>query len=128
MARKKLPPISAADKRVIGALLREVRRAAGYRSVDRVAELPGCPASRQTIYAYERGSLVPTLRQFLDLVGFLVLDAPAPQGPSSERKLESDLRALGVAAVARALTLRAFHVVDAHDLIARMQPEIGVSA
>ena len=51
------PPIGAADKRTIGALLRELRRGAGYRSVDKAADVPACPASTATIYAYERGGL-----------------------------------------------------------------------
>ena len=67
MARKKQPPIGTADKRTIGALLRELRRAAGYRSVDKAADVPACPASTATIYAYERGGLVPSLAQFLEL-------------------------------------------------------------
>jgi hypothetical protein len=118
MARKKHPPVSQADRQLIGGLLRELRRAAGYRSVEAAAATRGCPAARQTIYAYERGGLVPSLIQFLDLVEFYVVDAPAAGG-----KLETDLRALGVAAVTRALSLSAYHVPDAIDLIARMQPD-----
>ena len=79
MARKKQPPVSADDKRAIGSMLREVRRAAGYRSVEKAAGVPSCPASRQTIYAYERGGLVPSLPQFLELVEFYVLEAPIPR-------------------------------------------------
>jgi transcriptional regulator with XRE-family HTH domain len=122
MARKKQPPVSALDKRAIGGLLRELRRGAGYRSVDKIAEVTGCPASRQTIYAYERGGLVPSLAQFLELAEFYVLDAP-PAEPGA--KAPADLRALGVAAVTRALTLPAYHVAQAHELMARMQPDIG---
>ena len=123
MARKRQPSVSAADKVVIGALLRQVRRAAGYRSAEAAAAATGSPASRQTIYAYERGGLVPSLVQFLELVEFYVLGSvPAP---ADGRKLESDLRTLGVAAVSRALTLQAYHVAQAHDLVARMQPELG---
>ena len=118
MARKKHPPVSQADRQLIGGLLRELRRAAGYRSVEAAAATRGCPAARQTIYAYERGGLVPSLIQFLDLVEFYVVDAPAAGG-----KPETDLRALGVAAVTRALSLSAYHVPDAIDLIARMQPD-----
>ncbi|MET0800644.1 MAG: hypothetical protein ABWZ53_05705 [Actinomycetota bacterium] len=124
MARKKHPPISANDKRTIGSMLREIRRAAGYRSVERAAEVPSCPASMQTIYAYERGGLVPSLPQFLELVEFYVLLAPLPAAPGSGAKPESDLRALGIAAVARALAQPAYHVARAHKLIARMQPEL----
>ena len=117
MARKKSPEISAEDRQVIGRLLRDLRRAAGYRSVQSGAEIDGCPASRQTIYAYERGGLTPNLHQFLEIAEFYVLQAPATGG-----KPDEDLRAQGVAAVMRALSLRAYHVADAMDLVARMQP------
>lgn len=125
MARKKQTPVSAEDRRAIGSMLRGVRRASGYRSVEKAADVSTCPASRQTIYAYERGGLVPSLPQFLELVEFYVLAAPMAASPGSDAKPEPDLRALGIAAVARALTLPAYHVVQAHDLIARMQPDLG---
>ena len=128
VARKKQPPVSADDKRAIGSMLREVRRAAGYRSVEKAAGVRSCPASRQTIYAYERGGLVPSLPQFLELVEFYVLEAPIPPSPGSGAKPEPDLRTLGIAAVSRALTLPAYHVVQAHDLVARMQPDLGLRA
>ena len=118
VARTKQPPISADDRRVVGQLLRDLRRGAGYRSVESVAALSGAPSSRQTIYAYERGGLVPSLAQFLDLVEFYVLKAPRVDGA----KPEDDLRAQGVAAVTRVLTLPAYHVSAAQDLVARMQP------
>jgi DNA-binding XRE family transcriptional regulator len=118
VARTKQPPISADDRRVVGGLLRDLRRAAGYRSVEAAAVTPAAPSSRQTIYAYERGALTPSLAQFLDLVEFYVLKAPHPDGA----KAEDDLRAQGVAAVTRVLTLPAYHVTAAHDLVARMQP------
>lgn len=118
VARTKQPPISAEDRRVIGGLLRDLRRAAGYRSVESAAGVAGAPSSRQTIYAYERGGLTPSLAQFLDLVGFYVLEAPHRDGA----KAEDDLRAQGVAAVTRALALPLYHVAAAQDLIARMQP------
>jgi DNA-binding XRE family transcriptional regulator len=119
VARKKQPPISDEDREVVGRLLREVRRAAGYRSVETAAGVPGCPAARQTIYAYERGGFTPSLAQFLDLVEFYVLRAPAR---GDVGKADEDLRAQGVAAVTRALMLRVYHFPDAMDLIARMQP------
>ncbi len=103
----------------MGGLLRDLRRAAGFRSVEAASALPGAPSSRQTIYAYERGGLTPSLPQFLDLVEFYVLEAPHADGAA---KPEEDLRAQGVAAVARVLTLPLYHVSEAHDLIARMQP------
>lgn len=120
MARTKKPPISLEDRLVIGGLLRDVRRASGYRSVEAAALVPACPASRQTIYSYERGSLTPSLHQFLELVEFYVLDAPHGDGA----KAESDLRATGVAAVTHALTLPAYNMVEAMRLIARMRPEL----
>ncbi len=110
---------------MIGAILRDVRRAAGYRSVESAAATKGCPASRQTIYAYERegGGLVPSLPQFLELIEFYVVRAPVKGAPGA--KAEDDLRTLGVAAVTRALALPAYHVTQATDLIARMQPDPG---
>jgi predicted transcriptional regulator len=121
MARTKREPIAPDERVVIGALLRDLRRAAGYRSVESAAETKGCPASRQTIYQYERGAMSPSLAQFLALVRFFVLEAPR----RDEAKDEADLRAHGVAAVTRALDLAAYHVVDARDLITRMQPVPG---
>jgi DNA-binding XRE family transcriptional regulator len=118
MARTKQPPISAEDRRVVGSLLRDLRKAAGYRSVDAAAAEAGAPSSRQTIYAYERGGLTPSLVQFLDLVEFYVLLAPHRDGA----KPDEDLRTQGIAAVSRALALRLYHVSAAQDLIARMQP------
>jgi hypothetical protein len=123
MARTAGPNVTAKDRAVIGALLRELRRSAGYRSVEAAASTKGSPASRQTIYAYERGGLVPSLAQFLALVEFYVLEAPNGDG-----KAEADLRAQGIAAVARALALPAYHVAQAQDLIARMQPDPGGKA
>jgi hypothetical protein len=118
MARKKQPPVSAQDKQVIGGLLRDLRRAAGYRSVESASGHDASPAARQTIYAYERGGLVPSLPQFLELVGFYVLEAP----DGRTAKPPEDLRAQGVAAVTRVLALPAYHVTEAMDLVARMQP------
>jgi hypothetical protein len=119
VARKKQPPISDADRAVVGGLLRDLRRAAGYRSVESASRETECPASRQTIYAYERGGLTPSLPQFLELVEFYVLRRSSGRDGS---KAEPDLRAQGVAAVTRVLELPAYHVTAARDLIARMQP------
>jgi DNA-binding XRE family transcriptional regulator len=121
MARTKQHAVSGRDKETIGALLRDLRRGAGYRSVELAASTAGCPVSRQTIYVYERGGLVPSLAQFLDLVEFYVLG----RGPAiaTSAKPEADLRAQGVAAVARAFVLPAYHVGRAWELIGRMQPD-----
>ena len=124
MARKKSPPISAEDRRVVGGTLRDLRRAAGYASVEAAAVTKACPAARQTIYAYERGGLTPSLPQFLELVEFYVLRAPV-QGDGA--KLDADLRAQGVAAVNRALSLPAYHVADAWNLVSRMLPAPGAT-
>jgi len=118
VARKKTPPISDHDREVVGRLLRDLRRAAGYRSVEAMSALSACPAARQTIYAYERGGLTPNLQQFLELVRFTVLEAPRADGA----KPVDDLRAQGVAAVMRALSLPVYHMTDAMELVARMQP------
>ena len=105
----------------MGAMLRDLRRGSGYRSVEAAADTAGCPASRQTIYQYERGALTPSLAQFLEIVEFYVLLAP---GDGDDAKADGDLRAAGVAAVARALELPAYHVSAARDLMARMQPAV----
>lgn len=102
----------------MGGLLRDLRRAAGYRSVEAASAVSGAPSSRQTIYAYERGGLTPSLSQFLDLVEFYVLRAPHRDGA----KPEEDLRAQGVAAVTRVLALPLYHVRAAQELVARLQP------
>ena len=118
MARRKHPPIDGADRELIGTLLRDLRRSAGYRSVEAAATRAGCPASRQTIYAYERGGLVPSLSQYLDLVEFYVMKTPAQR----EARPAAELRAQGTAAVSHALTLSAYAVPRAIDLITRMRP------
>lgn len=116
MARTKLPPVSDHDRQVVGGLLRDLRRFAGYRSVETAATTTGCPGSRQSIYTYERGEQLPSLRGFLELVEFYVLDAPAKGARPA-----ADLRAHGVAAVVYALELPAYHVAGARDLIGRMR-------
>jgi hypothetical protein len=116
VARKRQPPVAEADRREIGGLLRRVRRAAGYRSVESAASVRGCPAARQTIYAYERGGLVPSLQQFLELVEFYATR------PAEGAKTEEDLRAQAVAAIARAIAIDAYHFTDAMALMQRLQP------
>ena len=119
MARKKLEPVDEATARTIGGLLRDLRRAAGYRAVRDAAARPGCPAAQQTIYAYERGGLVPSLKQFMDLVEFYAFHAAGSVG-DDERVA---LRYQAVAAIVQALALPAYHLTEAMDLIARLQPE-----
>jgi hypothetical protein len=98
--------------RGIGGHLRGVRRAAGYRAVRDAASARGCPAALQTIYAYERGGLVPSLKQFLELVEFYVLSGAAPE----------EARYRAIAAINGALASPAYHVPQAFDLIRRLQP------
>lgn len=119
MARTKHPPVSDGDKDVIGGLLRELRRGAGYRSVEAAASRSGCPASRQTIYAYERGGLVPSLAQFLQLIEFYVL----AESHGDDAKPDVDLRTQGVTAVTHALSLEAYQLPQALDLMVRMRPD-----
>ena len=52
-----------------------------------------------------------------------MLEAPLVDAPGA--KADDDLRALGVAAVTRALTLPAYHLSEAMDLVVRMQPDHG---
>ncbi|MBI4259429.1 MAG: hypothetical protein HY658_02580 [Actinobacteria bacterium] len=116
MARKRREPVDRDEARAIGALLRGLRRTAGYRAVQDAARAPGCPAARQTIYAYERGGLVPSLRQFLDLVRFYALGADgAPDAVRYE----------AIAAIVAALSLPAYHVTEAFDLMRRLHPAPG---
>jgi len=118
VARKKQQPVPVEEARVIGALLRGLRRAAGYRAVHDVTAQPECPAAAQTIYAYERGGLVPSLAQFLELVEFYALKAPA--GPDA--KLQEDVRSEAVVAVVTALTMPCYHMTEAMRLMARLKP------
>jgi hypothetical protein len=117
VARKKQHPISAEEARQVGALLRDLRRAAGFRAVNDAAARDGCPAASPTIYAYERGGLVPSLAQFLDLVEFYALKSE----PGPGAKSRDDLRAQAVAAVVTSLTMRCYHVGEAMELMARLQ-------
>lgn len=113
MPRKKQVPVDAGVARMIGGLLRGLRRTAGYRAVKDAAARPGCPAAQQTIYAYERGGLVPSLKQFMELVEFYSLKS----GDGSP-----EIRYQGVAAMIAALSTRAYHIPEAMDLINRLQP------
>lgn len=121
MARKKLPPVSREDARTVGALLRAMRRAAGYRAAQDAAATQGSPAARQTIYAYERGGLTPSLQQFLDLVEFYALHPRRP----GDAKPEEDLRAQAIATITRALSLPVYQVKRAHELMERLQPPLA---
>ncbi len=113
MPRKKQEPVNADVARRIGGLLRGLRRAAGYRAVKDAASVKGCPAAQQTIYAYERGGLVPSLKQFMELVEFYSLQS---EGAPPE------IRYQGVAALIAALSTPAYHIPEVLDLIDRLQP------
>jgi len=111
--RKKQEPVTADVARQIGGLLRGMRRTAGYRAVKDAASVKGCPAAQQTIYAYERGGLVPSLKQFMELVEFYALKTEtAPP----------EIRYQGVAALMAALSTPAYHIPEVMDLIGRLQP------
>lgn len=118
MARKKLPRVNPQEAQIIGALLRGLRRAAGFRAVQDAVADPSCPAARQTIYAYERGGLVPSLAQFLELVEFYALKAELGR----DAKPVEDLRSQAVVAVVTALTMPCYHMTEAMRLMARLQP------
>jgi hypothetical protein len=118
MARKKLPPVNPEEARIIGALLRGLRRSAGFRAVQDAVADPSCPAARQTIYAYERGGLVPSLAQYLELVEFYALKAEVGR----DAKPLEDLRSQAVVAVVTALTMPCYHMTEAMRLMARLQP------
>jgi hypothetical protein len=113
LPRKKQEPVGADTAKHIGGLLRGLRRTAGYRAVKDAAAVAGCPAAQQTIYAYERGGLVPSLRQFMELVEFYAIDTP---------NTPPDIKYQGVAAMLSALSSPAYHLPEAMDLINRLQP------
>src|SRR5213593_2591011 len=117
LPRKKQEPIDIETAKRIGGLLRGLRRTAGYRAVKDAAQRPGCPAAQQTIYAYERGGLVPSLNQFMELVEFYALQTKAGAEGGSEA-----VRYQGVAAMVAALSSPAYHLPEAADLINRLQP------
>ncbi|HEV8572102.1 MAG TPA: hypothetical protein VGR49_03490 [Actinomycetota bacterium] len=117
MPRKKHPPVDREAARTIGGLLRGLRKASGYRAVKDAAVAPGCPAAQQTIYAYERGGLVPSLQQFLQLVEFYSLKSTKAPDLDQDR-----VRYMGVAAVHAALASPAYHVREALSLVERLQP------
>ena len=72
-----------------------------------------CPAAQQTIYAYERGGLVPSPKQFMDLVEFYALESEGA---------DPEIRYQAVSALVMALSLPAYHVSEAFALIQRLQP------
>jgi hypothetical protein len=115
--RKKQEPIDTDVARQIGGLLRGLRRSAGYRAVRDAAAVAGCPAAQQTIYAYERGGLVPSLKQFMELVEFYALRTDSI--PPENREM---IRFQGVAALIAALSTPAYHLPEVVDLINRLQP------
>jgi hypothetical protein len=111
--RKKQQPVGVDTAKAIGGLLRGLRRSAGYTAVRDAARQPGCPAAQQTIYAYERGGLVPSLKQLIDLVEFYAIRSPGA-GP--------EVRYQAVAALLAALSSPAYHIPEVFDLIQRLQP------
>jgi hypothetical protein len=116
LPRKRLEPVDPETARTIGSLLRDLRRSAGYRAVHDAAARPECPAAQQTIYAYERGGLVPSLKQFMELVEFYALKTE----DASEQ-----VRHQAVSAMVKALSLPAYHVTEAFRLMERLMPSPG---
>lgn len=114
MPRKKQEPVDTDVARAIGGLLRGLRRTAGYRAVKDAASVKGCPAAQQTIYAYERGGLVPSLKQFMELVEFYALNTESAP---------PEIRYQAVAALVAALSTPAYLMPDVIGLIQRLQPE-----
>src|SRR5437899_13075251 len=113
MPRKKQEPIDQDVARMIGGLLRGLRRSAGFRAAKDAAARPGCPAAPQTICAYERGGMVPSLKQFMELVEFYALKTAGAR---------TEVRYQAVAAMVSALATPAYHITEAMDLIERLQP------
>lgn len=113
VARKKRAAPSGDVTREVGGLLRGLRKAAGFRAVQDAADTRGCPAARQTIYAYERGGLLPSLPQFLELVEFY----------AGVGEVSDEARYRAVAAIHAALASRAYHVPQALELASALQPE-----
>ena len=112
MPRKKQEPVDRETAQKIGGVLRDLRKTSGFRAVHDAATTPGCPAAQQTIYAYERGGLVPSLRQFMELVEFYALREGEPN-PA--------VRHQAVAAMVVALATPAYHLTEAFLLIERLQ-------
>lgn len=112
MARRKRDPIEPDIARQIGGLLRGLRKIAGYRAVADAAGSKDCPAAQQTIYAYERGGLVPSLPQFLELVEFYAQDG------------SPEVRYQAIAAIGAAMSSRAYHIPQAMELIEELQPPV----
>ena len=119
MPRKRQERVDEDTARTIGGLLRGLRRSAGYRAVRDAAATPGCPAAQQTIYAYERGGLVPSLPQFMELVEFY---ATNPNDRAEPKPDPMKVRYQAVAAIMQALSIPAYHFTEALDLVRRLQP------
>ena len=114
MPRRKRKPVEPDTTRLLGRLLRDLRRGAGFRSARAAATVPGSPAATQTIYAYERGSLLPTLPQLLDLVEFYAdRDGRSP-----------DQSARAVATICAALSGDAYDVSRALALTRSLMPHL----
>jgi hypothetical protein len=112
MGRKKRGPIDGEVARQMGGLLRDLRKSAQFRSVKDAATTKGCPAAQQTIYAYERGGLIPSLRQLLDLIRFY---ATAGEGGRATQYQ-------AVAAIQAAMASPAYGFAEAQQLMIDLQP------
>ena len=90
----------------MGGLLRELRRGGRFPVRRAAAAARAHPRAGRRSTRTSAGASPRRSPQFLDLVEFYVLRAPHADGA----KPEDDLRAQGVAAVTRALTLPVYHV------------------
>ena len=108
MARTKRSPVSVQDRKVIGGLLRDIRRAAGYRSVESAAAdegMPGVPPDDLRVRARRARALAPPVPGAGG-----VLRAGGADPRCAGAKARRGPPRPGVAAVTRALTLPAYHV------------------
>ena len=86
VASTKRPPISRADRTLLGSLLRDLRRAAGYRAVESAAPTRrGVPRRARRSTQYERGGLRPRSPSSSSWSSSTCW-GPGPRGPGRSRR------------------------------------------
>ena len=121
MARKKLQPVTKEDARAIGAMLQGPptgRRLPGGPGRGGRRRIPRRATDDLRVRARRPDTLAPAVPR-----AHRVLRVASV--PRRRRKPEDDLRAQAVASVTRALTLPAYHVKQAHELMERLQPRLA---